>query len=190
MRKVISLMHVSLDGFAAGPNGEMDFIHMDDEIFKDVEQQLADVDTAIYGPITYHMMASYWPTVPSNPNATRHDRAHSAWVEKVDKIVFSKKLDKVEWNNTRLVRTDLAEEIARLKALPGQNLMIFGSPRLAHSFMQLGLVDEYRLTLQPVIAGAGIPFFSPLKAPDRLRLVSSKPYSSGVIGVVYETIRG
>ncbi|MGI8690710.1 MAG: dihydrofolate reductase family protein [Thermomicrobiales bacterium] len=88
-RKIISLMHVSLDGFVAGPNGEMDWIAIDDEMYKDVADLTSTVDTAIYGRTTYQMMESYWPTVPADPASTKEERHHAQWVENARKIVFS-----------------------------------------------------------------------------------------------------
>lgn len=191
MRKVISLMNLSLDGFVAGPDGSMDFVVMDGEIFKDINSSIiGSVDTAIFGPITYSMMAGYWPTVPGNKDSSPEDVKHANWMEKADKIVFSTKLDKAEWNNTRLVKGDIAGEIAQLKKQPGKDMMIFGSPRLTHAFMKLGLVDDYMLNVSPVILGSGIPFFAEIKERARLKLASSKTYSPGVIALHYETIRG
>lgn len=188
MRKVISLMNVSLDGYVSGPDGSMDFVVMDGEIFKDVNTAIIDTaDVAIYGPTTYAMMSGYWPTVPGNKDSSPEDVKHAEWVEQVEKVVFSKSLDKVDWNNTRLVKGDIAAEIAKLKKQPGKDLMIFGSPRLTHAFMKLGLVDGYMLSISPVVVGSGIPLFTEVGQRQTLKLVSSKTYPAGVISVHYET---
>jgi dihydrofolate reductase len=190
MRRVVSLMNVSLDGFVAGPDGSMDFVVMNPEMFKDVNDAIIDsVDVAIYGPATYGMMAGYWPTVPSNPDSSPEDVRHAHWVEAVEKVVFSRTLDKVEWNNARLVKSDIAAEIARLKSLPGKDLMIFGSPRLTHAFMKLGLIDAYQINISPAIVGAGIPMFADVKTPEKLKLLRSKTYDVGAIALHYEVIR-
>lgn len=181
-------MHVSLDGYAAGPNGEMDWIITDDaEMFPDIQALLEHVDTSLYGRVTYQMMESYWPTVPSNPASTEHELQHSKWVEDVQKIVFSKTLHEVTWNNTRLIDDNIVPEIKRLKALPGKHMMIFGSPSIGHFFMEHGLIDEYRINVNPVILGAGIPFFKNTPAPTKLKLLTSKTYPSGVLGLHYQT---
>src|SRR5689334_18927596 len=100
MRKVISFMHVSLDGFVCGPREEMDWIIMDEEIFQDAMDLAAAADMALYGRMTYQMMESYWPTVLANPSSTGLELHHAEWVENINKIVFSKTLERVEWNNT------------------------------------------------------------------------------------------
>lgn len=186
MRNVIALMHISLDGFAAGPNGEMDWITTDEEIFQDVTNLLDTVDTAIYGRVTYQMMESYWPTVPADPSSTEHDIQHAHWVENVRKIVFSRSLEKVEWNNTRLVKEHIAEEMSKLKQQPGQNMMIFGSPSIVHTFLHLGLIDEFRINVNPVILGNGIPMFKDVKDAMKLKLFTAKTFHSGVVGLHYQ----
>ena len=90
MRKIISFMHISLDGFVAGPNGEMDWIKVDQEIFDYVGKRISEGDTALYGRVTYQMMESYWPTAGDKPTATKHDIEHSKWYKKVHKVVLSK----------------------------------------------------------------------------------------------------
>jgi dihydrofolate reductase len=185
MRKVIALMHISLDGFTAGPNGELEWARVDEETYAYVADLLRTVDTALYGRTTYQMMESYWPTVPADPSSTEADRQHAHWVEDVNKVVFSTTLEKAEWNNTRLVRGNVAEEIAQLTRQPGRDLMIFGSPQLTHTFIQLGLINEYRLTINPVVLGKGIPLFKDVKERLALELLASKTFRSGVVGLHY-----
>src|SRR6266851_4158137 len=151
MRKVISFMHVSLDGFTTGPNGELEWAIVDEELNPYVDPLFRNVDTALYGRVTYLGMQSYWPTVLTDPEATPRDLEHARWVENVSKIVFSTTLSRAEWKNSRLVKDQIAEEIASLKQQPGRDLMIFGSPRLTHTFIHLGLIDEYRLFLNPIV---------------------------------------
>jgi dihydrofolate reductase len=187
MRKIISLMHISLDGFCAGPNGEMDWITMNNEIMKDVTGHLERTDTALYGRTTYQMMESYWPTIPSDPSSTQEEKQHAEWVENIQKIVFSKSLSEVHWNNTRLIKKNIMEEMTEMKAQPGKDMMIFGSPRLVHTFMEMGLIDEYLLNINPVAIGEGIPFFKNLEDRLRLKLSAHKIYESGVVSLQYET---
>jgi len=178
-------MHVSLDGFVAGPNGEMDWVHMDDEIFDDAIELESTKDAAIYGRTTYQMMESYWPTVLENPSSTKNELHHAQWVEDIPKLVFSKTLEEVKWNNTRLICDKVAEEIKKLKYQPGKNMMIFGSPGLTHSFMQMDLIDEYRVNINPVILGSGTPLFKNLKERIKLTLINEKKFMSGVSGLHY-----
>lgn len=186
-RKIMSFMHASLDGFVAGLNGEMNWITMDDEIFEDAIALAAAADTAMYGRTTYQMMESYWPSVLNSSEATQNELHHAKWVESVNKIVFSTSLDRAEWNNTKLIKKNIHEELVRLKQQPGKNIMIFGSPRLTHNLMQMGLIDEYRINVNPVVLGNGIPFFKNMDERINLRLLGSKTFESGVIGLHYET---
>ena len=107
MRKVCLLMHSSLDGFVAGPNGEMDWICFDNELAEYVGKVTDDADTALYGRITYDMMESYWPTAAESPTATKHDIEHANWVNNAVKIVFSRSLEKTDWKNTRIIKDNI-----------------------------------------------------------------------------------
>ncbi len=187
-RKVISLMHASLDGFTAGPNGELEWAIVDEESYKDVANLLTTVDTALYGRVTYRMMESYWPTVPANPASTEADIHHAHWVENVHKIVFSRTLETVTWNNTRLVKERIADEIARLKQQPGKDMMIFGSPSIVHALTQHGVIDEYRIYLNPIVLGGGIPLFKDVNEGIALELLEARPFRSGVVGLYYRRV--
>lgn len=186
MRKIILLMHASLDGFVGGPNGEMDWILHDQEMFQYVSTHFEKLGAALYGRVTYQMMESYWPTVSKNPESTKQELHHAEWVEKITKLVVSKSLERVTWNNTRLLKGNLAEEITALKGQPGGDVMIFGSPRLSHSLMSLGLIDEYLLQINPVLIGKGIPLFQDLKDRAKLTLISNQTFKNGVIGLRYQ----
>jgi dihydrofolate reductase len=187
MRKVISFMHVSLDGFVSGPHEEMSWVIMDDEIFRDAIGLASATDMALYGRVTYQMMESYWPTVRTNPSSSGLELYHAEWVENINKIVFSKTLERAQWNNTRLIKNNIAEEVTQLKQGPGGNMMIFGSPGLTHSFMRWDLIDEYKFNINPVILGNGIPLFENVAHRISLQLLSEKKFKSGVIGLHYET---
>src|SRR5215211_676084 len=137
MRNVILLMHVSLDGFVAGPDRELDWIRFDDQLVDDVTALTDTADTALFGRVTYQMMEGYWPTAAESPTATQHDIDHARWVNHAPKLVFSRTLEKVEWQYSRIVRDNIPEEIARLKQQPGKNLLMIGSTDTTHTFMQL-----------------------------------------------------
>jgi dihydrofolate reductase len=187
MRKVVLLEHVSLDGFVAGPHGEMDWIQVgDDALWDYVTALTADADAAIYGRVTYQMMESYWPTAADNPGATKHDLDHARWVNAATKLVFSRTLTSVSWQNTRLISDGIAEVIEAEKRQPGKNLLLIGSPGLAQSFMALGLIDEFRLNVNPVALGEGLPLFA--RRPERigLTLAGVTTFASGVVGLCYE----
>ena len=186
MRNVILLMHVSLDGFVAGANGEMDWIRFDDQLVDDVAELTDAADTALFGRVTYQMMEGYWPTAADSADATKHDIDHARWVNQAPKIVFSRTLEKTEWQHSRIVRDHIPEEIARLKQQSGKNLLMIGSTSTAHTFMQLGLIDEYRINVNPVVLGSGIPLFAGIRDAINLQLVQAKTYASGVVGLHYQ----
>jgi dihydrofolate reductase len=189
MRKVILLMHVSLEGFVAGPHGEMDWIKFDDEMIDDTDALTASSDTALFGRVTYQMMAGYWPTAHEQPGATKHDIDHARWVNYVPKLVFSKTLKNVEWENSSIISDNIAEEVTKLKQQPGKNLLMIGSTRTAQTFMHLGLIDDFRINVNPVVLGNGIPLFKDIKDKISLNLREAKMYQSGVVGLHYETKR-
>jgi dihydrofolate reductase len=189
MKEVVLFMHISLDGFVAGPDGEMDWISMEEAIFEDAIGLSNSADAALYGRVTYQMMEGYWPGVLTNPSSTKNQLDHAQWVENIKKIVFSTTLDDVEWNNTRLIKENVAEEIADLKAQPGDGiLLIFGSPRLAHSFTELGLIDEFCLFVNPMVLGDGIPLFKNTGPRIGLKLLETKRFDSGVVKLRYEKV--
>ncbi len=186
MRKIIFLIHVSLDGFAAGPNGEMDWITYNDEL-EQYSHEMHDVtDTAIYGRVTYQMMESYWPSVLDNPASTGYDLDHARWFDSATKIVVSKTLTSAQLKNTILIHDHIAEQITKLKQQPGKDMWMLGSPRLAQEFMRLGLIDEYRINVNPVVLGVGMPLFANLDKPLNLNLIEARTFRCGVVGLRYE----
>ncbi|GAB3708222.1 dihydrofolate reductase family protein [Spirosoma flavus] len=153
-------------------------------------QQFADelvktVGAPVYGKNTYQLMAGYWPTVLADPKADKHSLDHARWVHQIPKIVFSTTLPSADWHNTRLIKDNVEEEVKRLKQQKGNDLVIFGSPGLAKSLMSLGLIDEYKLTLHPVILGTGIPLFDSHTPMSKLTLVESKTLGSRVVTLHY-----
>lgn len=188
MRNLIYFMHASLDGFVAGPNGEMNWIKVDNEIFDFVATMTAKADTALYGRVTYEMMQGYWPTAADQPNASKHDIEHSAWYKQVAKIVLSKTMDSEGLENTVVINDNLAENINKIKQQNGDDILIFGSPRASHALLGEGLVDEFWLFVNPVLLGQGIPLFKNVSDTIKLKLVESKTFASGVIALHYVTL--
>ena len=184
MGKVIYSMNVSLDGFVEGPNRELDWVIVDEELHKHFNDQARAADTFLYGRRLYELMARDWPTADTNPLAPEYVVEFARiWKDK-PKIVFSKTLEKVEWNS-RLVRDNIADEIAKLKRQPGKD-MDLGGPTIASTFMRLGLIDEYQLLVHPVVLGGGTPFFPALDNPINLRLVETRTFGSGVVLLRYQ----
>ena len=186
MRHLIFFMHTSLDGFVAGPNGEMNWIKIDDQMFDFVATMTDQSDTALYGRVTYEIMQSYWPKAGEQPNASKHDKKHSAWYNKVPKVVLSRTLDETGLENTKVIRSHLSENITKLKQQSGKSILIFGSPGASQSLLNEGLVDEFWLFVNPIIVGKGMPLFKDIKGTTQLRLVESKIFSCGVIALHYE----
>ena len=144
-------MHTSLDGFVAGPDGEMDWIKVDEEMFDFVATMTEQSDTALYGRVTFEMMQSYWPTAGEQPNASKHDKEHSKWYNKVSKIVLSKTIQEAGFPNTKVISDRLSENIHRLKKQEGKNILIFGSHGASQSLLNQGLIDEFWIFVNPII---------------------------------------
>lgn len=192
MRKIILMIHLSLDGFAAGPNDELDWIAYDSEL-ESYAHSLHDLtDAVIWGRRTYEGMASYWLTVPGNPESTAPELEHAGWLDKATKIVVSRTLDRIEWNNaqnTILIKDNIAEQINAIKQQPGKDIWFLGSTNLAQTFMQLDLIDEYRININPSVLGNGKPLFAGVTRNFPLKLLEAKPFKSGVVALRYEPDR-
>lgn len=186
MRKIISFMHISLDGFVAGPNGELNWVKIDQELFEHVGKRIHQGDTALYGRVTYQMMEGYWPTAGDKPNATEHDRKHSKWYQQARKVVLSTNLNEAELTNTRVIHDRIAGQIQEIKQTSGSDILVFGSPSATHALMQLGLIDGYWLFVNPIILGQGIPLFAQVKDKIQLNLLSTRTFASGVTELNYE----
>ncbi|WP_214072675.1 dihydrofolate reductase family protein [Mucilaginibacter sp. dw_454] len=186
MRKIISFMHVSLDGFVAGPNGEMNWIKVDEEIFDYVGKRIGESDTALYGRVTYDMMEGYWPTAGDGPDASKHDIEHSAWYKKAHKVVLSKTLKGQSLPNTTIISDDLVDSINKLRQQQGSEILLFGSPTATHALIQQNLIDGYWLFVNPVILGQGIPLFTGIKDKVKLQpVIAPKQFSCGVTALSY-----
>lgn len=186
MRKIVSFFHVSLDGFVAGLNGEMDWIKVDEEIFDHVGDRIKDSDTALYGRVTWQMMEGYWPTAADQPNASKHDIEHAAWYKKVHKIVLSKSMEGEQYPNTVFIGDDIEGRVKAIKQQEGTEMVIFGSPSATHALLQYDLVDEFWLFVNPVLLGEGIPLFKNVSRTTPLILVSSKTFANGVVCMHYK----
>ena len=188
MRNLIFFMHTSLDGFVAGLNGEMHWIKFDDALFDFVATMTGQSDTALYGRVTYEMMQSYWPKAGEKPNATKHDKEHSGWYNKVSKVVLSRTIQEAGLRNTKVIGDHLSDNIHKLKQQDGKNILIFGSPRASQSLLNLGLIDEFWLFLNPIILGIGMPLFKDVTGTTKLKLVESKTFACGVIALHYKKL--
>jgi dihydrofolate reductase len=189
MKKLIFFMHTSLDGFVASLKGELNWVKIDEELFDFVATMTAQADTALYGRVTYEMMQSYWPEAGKKPNASKHDKEHSLWYNKVSKVVLSTTMSEEGLENTTVIGDQVELKINQVKNRGGSNILIFGSPGASHSLLNLGLIDEFWLFVNPVLLGQGIPLFKGMKETIKLNLLESKTYTSGVIALHYQANR-
>src|SRR5215468_11083828 len=183
MRNLIYAINVSLDGCC----DHTKMIPPDEEVFSEYyTQMLREADLTIYGRKTYQLMVPYWPDVAKDPSSTKADIEFAAAFDSLNKVVFSRTLDSAEDKNTRIVRTDLRDEILKLKQEPGKSILT-GGVSLPSQLVELGLVDEYRFVVGPIVAGEGRRLFEDLSLPERLqlKLVESKIFKSGSVALRY-----
>ncbi|SFL35810.1 Dihydrofolate reductase [Gracilibacillus orientalis] len=181
MRKVIYSQMVSVDGFIEDSNGSIDWSKPDEEVFQHIINQEKSFDTHLYGRKTYENMASHWPYVRANPDSTSLDKNWARiWLDK-KKIVFSKTLDKAEWNS-KIVKDNIKEEMVKEKALPGKNLSL-GGATIAQTLMGLDVIDEYWLYVHPVTLGCGKPMF---QQHMTLQLSEARSFRSGIVLLRYQ----
>jgi dihydrofolate reductase len=182
MRKLMLFNMVTVDGFFEGPGHDISWHNVDEEFNEMSVKQINAVDSILFGRKTYEMMASYWP----NPEAIETDPIIANLMNSWSKIVFSRTLKKAAWNNTRLVNGEAVDELKKLKQLPGKDLIIFGSANLAASLTRAGLIDEYRIIVNPVILGSGVPNFQEVVNPIPLRLIQSRVFANGNVWLSYQ----
>jgi len=186
MRKLMLYMHVSLDGFVQGEHDwDINWVIHDEELEQYADETFSTVDTVLWGRGTFLGMRQYWTTVPDNPDASEHDKAHAAWINKTQKVVFSTTLENAGWHNSILIKENVAEEIRKLKNQDGRDMIVIGSPRFAHGLMRHNLIDEFRVNVNPIILGKGLPLFKDVPQRVQLELVQSRTFRSGVVGLVY-----
>ena len=184
-RNLIYSMGVSLDGFIAGPHGEIDWSAPDEELHRFHNQQTREMGAHLYGRRLYEVMR-YWETADEQPSIPEHELEFARIWKDTPKIVFSKTLEKVE-GNARLVRNGVADEVARLKEEPGKDLAV-GGAGLASTLMKLGLIDEYRLFVSPVVLGGGTPYSPALDERINLELVETQTFGSRVVYARYRRV--
>ena len=186
MRKIILQMMITLDGYIAGPNDEMDWID-NDPVMGEAHFALAEnADAALVGHTVYQGMAQFWPQAAANPNAENNEAEFGKLMNEMKKIVISTKKEELTWTNAQQLLVadddDLVNKIKELKEQPGEYLLLYGGARTAQTFVEFGLVDEYRLDICPVALGAGKRLF-PHHA--NLELIRVTPYDSGAMTAVY-----
>lgn len=180
-------MQISLDGFVAGTNGEMDWMVWDwDEVLKNYTSELTEsADTFLMGRATGEGMAVYWPTVASNPESKEEDKWMAERLNNLPKVIFSKKITSINWINAR-VANDIIEEVNELKKEPGKDIIIYGGARIVSSFIRENLIDEYHLFVNPVCIGKGKSIFNKTDGRLDLKLTNTTVSKTGIIILHYE----
>lgn len=184
MRKLIAAINMTLDGFC-----DHTAVIADAELHRHYTELLTNAGAILYGRITYQLMESYWPTVVKNSTGDKAMDEFALAIQDVPKIVFSRTLKNVSWENTTLAKRDIKEEVLALRQQPGKDIFA-GSPSMIVALTNLGLIDEYQLTVHPVIAGSGLPLFKSINERIILKLVKAKTISaSGAIALHYVVAR-
>jgi len=188
MRKLVVSMWITLDGFIAGPNGAMDWVNaIFDEAMANYEAEvLGAADTLVLGRITYQSFAGAFTQLADNPSASPGEREYARKMNAMRKVVFSKTLDKGDWNNSMLLRDVSPEQIKQLKHEPGQNMLIYGSASIVQALTSHGLIDEYQLLVHPVVLGDGKRLFADARQQTKLDLLKTKTHPSGVVVLYYQ----
>jgi len=183
MRKIIVSNLISLDGYYAGPNGEIDwFVNIADKEFEEYSVNLINsVDTMLFGRITYELMESYWPNAKPENDDPRIIEAMNNY----HKIVLSRSMEKVNWKNSILINGEASDEAAKLKQKPGKDIVIYGSGRVVKSLMGKNLIDDYRIFVYPIILGNGKRMFGKFDQRLNLKLVDTRKFKSGLVLLHY-----
>ncbi len=192
---VLSMM-MSLDGYAAGPNDEMDWLPAFDDavMWKDMNEEMWNaldrVDAFVLGRVTYQIWQNYWPAAGKNPRSSESDRRFSKFAEETEKIVLSRTLDHVSWKNSLLIREDIEEQLRRLKDRPGKDIAVAGGAGLARSLMDTDLIDDITIIVHPIILGKGKPLFGPINKHQPLELLRTRRMNSGAVLLQYRRRSG
>lgn len=183
MRKVILFMMVSVDGFFEGPNHDLSWHNVDDEMNDFIHEQNSTISTILFGHRTYEMMAEFW----LSEEALSTDKETAIFMTDTEKVVFSHRYFNPEWKNTTVITDKIADKIKKLKESPGKHIAIFGSNNLCVNLIKLGLIDEFRIVVNPVVLGEGTALFKGIDSKLDLKLVGSRSFKSGNVLVNYIT---
>ena len=184
MRKLIAAINMTLDGFC-----DHTAMIADDEIHEYYNELLRNADTLIYGRITYQLMESYWPTVVKTPTGNKPVDEFAVLIDNISKIVFSRTLQHAEplgWQNARVAKKGINQELLELKQQPGKHILV-GSPSLIVASMNLDLIDEYHLSVQPTIVGKGLPLLKNINKRINLKLLKTKTFRCGAVTLYYDS---
>jgi dihydrofolate reductase len=190
MRKLIVTEFYSLDGLMSDSEDKMDWVTttFGQDMGKYVSDVYANADTLFLGEVTYQIMAAYWPTADTNPEAFQGDAEGAQTMNSIRKVVFSKNVKDLAWSNSALKTELVPEEIKKMKQEPGKNMLVAGSASIVQQLTNFGLVDEYHLLVHPVILGNGKPLFKDIRERHHLKLISTEVFTNGVVLLRYEPL--
>lgn len=181
MRKIVVFNLVSIDGYFAGQDGDISWHNVDEEFNEYAIEKVTAGNTLLFGRVTYELMASFWPT----PQAIKNDPIVAERMNNLPKIVFSRTLNKAEWNNTRLVKADMLSEIRKMKQEPGRDMAILGSGSIVSQLASHGLIDEFQIMVNPVVLGKGKTMFQGIQDKLTLKLKKSRTFGNGNVLLYY-----
>jgi dihydrofolate reductase len=187
MGKIVLMMSVSVDGYFSGPNGELDWHRVDDEVHAHFNEVLGAMAAFLDGRRTYELMAAFWPTADRDPSSTPPMVDFARIWRDMPKVVYSRTLDHADWNST-VVREVIPEEVRELKDRFDGHLAL-GGAELARTFRELDLIDEYRLYVHPVLIGRGKPLFGPTDERRDLSLAETRTFGNGVVLLRHQRAR-
>jgi len=185
MRKIIVFNLVSIDGYFAGINGDIDWHNVDDEFNKFGIEQTKSFGTILFGRTTYQLFENFWPKALADPATSPDNREIAKIIDDIEKIVFSTSLQSVMWKNSKLFREINKDQILKLKEEEGGNIVLFGSGTIVQQMTNLELIEEYRLMVNPVVLSAGQPLFKDLKHPLNLQLLETREFKNGNLLLTY-----
>ena len=183
MRRIIVFNQVTLDGYFVDMNGDMSWAHKNDAEWNAFVADNARGDaTLLFGRITYELMSGFWPT----PHAIESMPTVAAGMNRMPKVVFSRTLDHVSWNNTKLVKGDMLPEVRRMKEETGESIVILGSGTIVSQLAREGLIDEYEVVVNPVVLGKGRTMFEGVEEKLNLKLTKTRAFDNGNVFLCYE----
>ena len=188
MRKIILSEMVSLDGFIAGPDDDLSWHQVDEEFNQYAIELLNSVDTILFGRLTYQLFENYWPAAALNPSTSKSDLEIAHKINDMIKIVFSRTLQKVQWKNSILIKEIVPHEVQKLKKQHGKDMVIYGSGSIVSAFIRVGLIDDYRIFVNPIVLGSGKPLFKDIKKRINLSLLNTRTFNNGNVLLRYQPI--
>jgi dihydrofolate reductase len=188
MRKLVLIVHLSLDGYVAGPNGELDWFPKGDENLGFVNEIVQNADATLMGRVSFELLDRYWPSAFQKSDATKNEKDFSIWYNSISKIVVSKKLNESNQKPITIIRENIDEKIIELKKGEGNDIIIFGSPSICQILLAKDLIDSFWIFINPIIFGKGIHLFKKIDNKIQFQLLSSTQLSNGEIALNYKFI--